>query len=280
MKRENPAKKMHTMTKEEVMKAIREAARKLGRTPQLAELARMRVLERMHVRRHFRSYTLALRECGLEPQVHPAAAPMKTLFMEWARVARRRKRLPVIGDFPPGGKISSSIFIYRFGGWRKVAEAMAEYAREQKLEEKWRDVMEMIARRRDEGMALRAVTKPAKLKHALRRYLSPIYGRAMVKGPMVNEPINEQGVLFLFGAMAEKLGFRVTLVQTGFPDVEALIEVSPGRWKRVRIELEYESRNFTKHRHGVDGCDMIVCWIHNWPECPLEVIELRKLVNG
>ena len=25
--------------------------------------------------------------------------------------------------------------------------------------------------------------------------------------------------------------------------------------------------------------DIIVCWEHNWPECPLEVIELKKLVK-
>jgi hypothetical protein len=48
----------------------------------------------------------------------------------------------------------------------------------------------------------------------------------------------------------------------------------------VRIEFEYLSRNFLKHRHRVDKCDIIVCWIHNWPECPLEVLELRKVVSS
>ena len=24
---------------------------------------------------------------------------------------------------------------------------------------------------------------------------------------------------------------------------------------------------------------MIVCWKHNWPECPLEVLELSKFVG-
>ena len=29
-----------------------------------------------------------------------------------------------------------------------------------------------------------------------------------------------------------------------------------------------------------DGAgDNIVCWSHNWPECPLPVIELKELVN-
>jgi hypothetical protein len=30
----------------------------------------------------------------------------------------------------------------------------------------------------------------------------------------------------------------------------------------------------------VDKCDIIVCWINNWPECPLEVVELSKIVSS
>ena len=26
------------------------------------------------------------------------------------------------------------------------------------------------------------------------------------------------------------------------------------------------------------GCDLIVCWEHNWEECPLEVIELKTVI--
>ena len=43
------------------------------------------------------------------------------------------------------------------------------------------------------------------------------------------------------------------------------------------IEFEYESRNFLRHLHDPSQCDIIVCWKHNWPECPLEVIELSKI---
>ena len=70
----------------------------------------------------------------------------------------------------------------------------------------------------------------------------------------------------------------VTRIQTAFPDCEALRRVGEERWQRVRIEFEYESRNFLKHFHNADGCDLIICWSHNWPECPLEVVELED--NG
>jgi hypothetical protein len=59
-------------------------------------------------------------------------------------------------------------------------------------------------------------------------------------------------------------------------------EVATGKWQRVKIEFEFASRNFVDHGHPVDGCDIIVCWVHNWMECPaeLEVIELRRMVRA
>jgi hypothetical protein len=48
----------------------------------------------------------------------------------------------------------------------------------------------------------------------------------------------------------------------------------------VRIEFEQESRNFLKHMHLASECDLIVCWKHNWPECPLEVVELKTVLSN
>jgi hypothetical protein len=97
----------------------------------------------------------------------------------------------------------------------------------------------------------------------------------------VHSPTNELGVLFLFGIVATDLGFRVERLQAAFPDCEAKREVAPGKWELVFIELEIYSRNFKLHRHNPKGCHAIVCWKHNWPDCPewLEVIELSKVVK-
>jgi hypothetical protein len=97
--------------------------------------------------------------------------------------------------------------------------------------------------------------------------------------PFSFAPTNEQGVLFVFGAVAQDLGLCITHVQTEFPDVEAMRIVGPNKCQRVLYELEYESRNFLAHGHSVHECDGIVCWINNWPECPVEVIELRRVVE-
>jgi hypothetical protein len=100
-------------------------------------------------------------------------------------------------------------------------------------------------------------------------------------GAPAYEPVNEMGVLALFCMLSRQLGFVIESVQAGFPDCEAKIEVEPGRWQHFRIEFEYESRNFRDHRHDPDKCDLIVCWRHNWKDCPpnLQVLELSQVIR-
>jgi hypothetical protein len=106
-----------------------------------------------------------------------------------------------------------------------------------------------------------------------------VMGPPFDRSPMTNAPMNELGVVLLFGMVAGDLGFQVELVQGRFPDCEAKREVAPGKWQRSRIEFEYESKNFLLHGHDPKGCDVIVCWRHNWKECPeeIEVIELCRI---
>ena len=107
-----------------------------------------------------------------------------------------------------------------------------------------------------------------------------LYGAPLGIAAMAHAPTNEAGVIFLFGVVAAELGFRVERMQTAFPDCEAKREIVPGKWERVRIEFEFESRNFKEHRHDPEGCDVIVCWRHNWADCPerIEVVELGRVV--
>jgi hypothetical protein len=62
-----------------------------------------------------------------------------------------------------------------------------------------------------------------------------------------------------------------------FPDCEGKRRVGPREFEHVRIEFEFQSRNYN---HDPEGCEVIVCWEDNWPECPLEVIELRTAVKA
>lgn len=108
----------------------------------------------------------------------------------------------------------------------------------------------------------------------------PVYGPRLDWPGMIFAPLCEDGVIFAFGMVAHRLGFEILRIRKAFPDCEAMREVQPGKWQHTWIEFEQESRNYTKHGHPKRGCDLIVCWVHNWKECPVEVIELRNLVIG
>jgi hypothetical protein len=94
-------------------------------------------------------------------------------------------------------------------------------------------------------------------------------------------PVNEQGVVYLFGMVSSELGLIVEAVQAAYPDCEAkrCVDSKLNRWQRVRIEFEFYSSNFREHGHDPAGCDMIICWEHDWSECPLEVLELRSVID-
>ena len=109
----------------------------------------------------------------------------------------------------------------------------------------------------------------------------PLMGAPTQLPGLAHEPVNEMGVLVLFAMLSRQLGFIIDSVQAGFPDLLARMEVQPGRWQPVRIEVEYESCNFRRHGHDARQCDLIVCWRHNWKNCPpnLQVLELSKVVE-
>jgi hypothetical protein len=70
--------------------------------------------------------------------------------------------------------------------------------------------------------------------------------------------------------VAVDLGYVVESVGTGYPDCEGkrCESTTDDTLERVRIEFEYRSRNFREHGHDPAGCDLVVCWEHNWHDCP------------
>jgi len=95
-------------------------------------------------------------------------------------------------------------------------------------------------------------------------------------------PINEHGVVYLFGLLHDVFDFKIESIQAGFPDCIARRQIDKDRWEELRIEFEHSSRNFLTHKHDPDGVDLIVCWEHDWPECPehIEVIELSTMIHN
>jgi hypothetical protein len=63
--------------------------------------------------------------------------------------------------------------------------------------------------------------------------------------------------------------FNVLKSQVAFPDM--ILEDGNGI---IRAEVERNSSDFISHQHDPDGCDLIICWRHNWNDCPLPVMTI------
>ena len=61
--------------------------------------------------------------------------------------------------------------------------------------------------------------------------------------------------------------YKVVISQEGFPDL--LLEDREGNL--IRCEVETDSKHFISHKHNIDECDLIICWNHNWRNCPIPV---------
>lgn len=266
--------------KEDIIAALKELAEKLGSVPSYDEFLKATPFSKYHVRKKFGAYTELVKEAGMTPSGHGHLVEMESLFQDWAAIVRKLNKVPTIAEYDMDSRFSVRPLTRRFTSWTAIAPGMREYIQEQGREVEFNDVLNVI------GEHLRGQAKNAPIFKDTFRYTAkptfkpdePFCGPPLMAGPMVYAPVNENGVLVLFGAVARDLGFSILSVQQGFPDIIGMREIEPGRWQRVRIELEFESRNFLKHMHTVSGCDLIVCWENDWPECPIEVIELKKVV--
>jgi len=268
------------MTKQEIRQSIIGCAAELKHVPSLEELVKTTAVSHRQIRSHFGGYIGALRDCSLELKATGGRGhnvPMEKLFADWAGVVQRLKKLPSMNEYQLLSQYSTWPLMRRFGAWREVPQGLKKFAESHGLAKKWKRELALVKRVRT---AKHNSIAPAISAH-WPPVLSdrPVYGWPMWPGPLAYAPVHEVGVIFLFGAMAWQLGFVVHRVQAEFPDCEAMRRVGQDKCQLVKIEFEQESRNFLKHMHDPSKCDLIVCWRHNWPECPLEVLELRKLVG-
>jgi len=211
------------------------------------------------------------------------------LLEDWGNAVRKNRGLLPRHIYRRKAKYNPCTLANRFGGWTSVPEAFRKFA---KGKRKWADVVALVPapkaraqiKKEERGRPNEeAVPRtPASKRRHVPLKDRPVYGNPTHFRGLRHEPVNEQGVVLLFGMLAKELGYLVEAVQTGFPDCEAMRQITPERWQRVRIEFEFESRNFRDHGHPSTGCDVIVCWRHNWAECPqgIEVLELSNVVKS
>lgn len=263
------------VTREEVTAAIRELAANLERRPALHELCNALKINSRQVRKLFGTYARAVEAAGLDPLVSGLLST-QALLEDWRAVVRKLGRIPTLKDYEAEGQYSLRPFIDRFRGWLNVPKRLLEFGHRKQQWVGYEDVRELVESHANEKST--STPTPKQIFIAEPVDIKLLYGEPLLDLPMLAAPTNEMGLVLLFGALARKLGFVVLKVQAAFPDCEALHQVDDRRWQRIRIEFEFESRSFLDHGHDPEGCDLIVCWEHNWEGCTNQVLELKKAV--
>ncbi|MFC2076161.1 homing endonuclease associated repeat-containing protein [candidate division KSB1 bacterium] len=270
-------------TNDEIINLLKNLSRKLGRK-QISQKDISTVLPISAVRYRFGNVVNALEAAGLER--HVVFPKRKTLtedelFRALYETEIMLGREPIYFDCRSRNKYSISPYKTRYGKW---VDVLAHY---RSWKENNKETLASIRDSISNGDGLTpnnrhydggAVKSPLdSCDPDIRPTPGQLYGEPLDFRGLRHAPTNEQGVVFLFALVSRELGFNVEFVRQGFPDCEAkyLFDSNKNLWARASLEFEYRASLFKDHNHDPQKCEFIVCWIDDWPDCPLNVIELK-----
>ena len=224
-----------------MVKVLRRIAGELGTdSVSRPEFLRRIGLSERKVQRLFGSYNGLVEAAGLISRSFPSTeAPTysnEDMIEEIVRVLRLPNSKLTTIFFDQNSRMSLSACQRRFGGWINALKAAAE-----KLDPE-RDSVLLSRIREYTAPEIRVTTRTPPAAHAnvalpdtddeealeasANEHEIPfvqgnVYGDFINFRGLQHAPVNEQGVVFLFGMICRELGYVVEIVKPGFPDCEA-----------------------------------------------------------
>jgi hypothetical protein len=201
---------------------------------------------------------------------------LERLADDWLQVALSLTppRIPTLMELANRAAHDSKSYADKFGGYPRFKELAITYLLESsKVSDP--TVAELF---RSELVKLKGRGKPVK-KSEIRPHG---HGRILGFRQFEYVPTYEQEVVAIFVEVAGELGFRIKSIREEFPDCMAQKKDPKSRrdrWHDCLIEFEWTSSNYVTDGHPIDGCDLIVCWKHDWANCPVQVLELESKIN-
>lgn len=230
-----------------------------------------------NVSRHFNGWTEAVTLAGFKPDTSKVKKTENELWEEFLRVCTQLDKIPGRLDFERNTNFSDDIYVDRWHTWDVVKKNFKEWLKVKHTKSKFINQL-------SEEEPIKPAIKPPKEDKKNMEWPSKkdtFCGAPMNFRGLMYEPINEQGVIFLFGKISEEMGFNIEAIQQGFPDCEGkrLVNRNKNLWEQVSIEFEFNAKSFSEHGHDPSKCDVVICWANDWADCPLEVIELREEIK-
>ncbi len=266
------------MDRETIIQEIRRVAQELGSSTLSKVQFKLRSnISEYHINKYFDSWNEAVKAANLTV-TDVSRISDDEIFREMAKAFEKCGEICSTIKFNKLCKYSYSLYRSRFGKWNDTLLAFKAWLSDSNLDFKFKDQLPIVPIPvRNSSTLSKEIDKSKQIIYD--SVGTTAYGSVLNFRGLLHAPVNEQGVVFLFGMVCLDLGFIVEAVQTGYPDCIAKRRVKGKKdiWERVRIEFEYRSSNFN---HKPDGCDLIVCWEHDWPGCPNEVLELKTAIKS
>jgi Homing endonuclease associated repeat len=177
----------------EVLDAIREAAKALGRPPSLSEFKSSSGMTEYQVLRFFPSWREAVRAAGLEPYSANTPVAFEVLLEDWGEVVRRLRRIPTREAYRREGAYSPSVFGNKIGPWSNMTSKFREFA-DGKPE--WSDVLALLPPSvADHTFPTRAGSLEPALtaRRSVKLSDRPTYGNPIDFRGLRHEPVNGDG---------------------------------------------------------------------------------------
>lgn len=229
------------------------------------------------VRAFDNSWVAALSEAGLAPSSYfKTKIPLEDLAVKFLEVTIEVKRIPTLHQLSRRSGHAQDTLSRNRGGYSVFKLAVIEFLLS--LNRKFpKDILGIL---RDELTRLKNETPQDEAKATSGN--EHRQGRTLNFRGFAYAPTCEHDVVQMFGAVAKELGFEIIGNRSAFPDCKArrLQKGQREHFIDCLIEYEFSSLDFKRHRHDPKGCNLIVCWEHNWPECPVEVLELKQAIKN
>jgi hypothetical protein len=264
------------MTKENLDEQIRKAFKSL----QVGELgfdtfSKLTKISSRTIRKYYDNWSDACKANGLKSGIVQDAVPMETLANSFLSVVSADGEIPSIHRLIRLTKHGYHVFSKKHGGYDnfKLKAIKHLIATGSIKDSKTLELLQTELKR----IESKSFSKPQDKKIRPHEHGQMLGFRAFA-----HVPTYENEVVQMFGAIASEIGFEIISSRPGFPDCKANRKIegsARNRYKECLIEFELRSSDFKTHKHPVDGCDLIVCWEHDWKDCPLEVLELKKAIQ-
>ncbi len=268
-------------TDDQILKEILRVAALIGKdSVRKVDFQKHGIISISTVKYHFGTWNRAVESAGLTPidpveiaRSQPSLSE-EELLLDLIRIYNETGRPPTEAMINAKGKFSKTPYRKRWGGHTN-AFAIAR----KRFPDKFKEHASQPSKNEPCVGDIKIVPETIKPKNVRKRRV--VFGEPIDFRGLRFAPVNEQGVVYLFGMISHELGYLIESVRTEFPDCEGkrCFDKEKNQWEHVRIEFEYKSSNFKEHGHNENDCDVIVCWIHDWDQSPVEVLELRSIIN-